>query len=843
MINAKLYHPTCEFGGKKNEAMIVLRKQFYWLLLLSLLAANVIYAGEKSSIMPGKFAATPGEGDFLPDTINVFHIAKDVSELFINAISGNAYKDIYGDPAVLNQIFSSNYASNDLGQAYRDAVNQQIRAKKGDFGVNVRGDYTENFTPGLSVDEDLTFKRRFYVGLEWDIIKGGIFDVGNQIHQMKMKAILQEYQSLEYVEQQNYRYLFNYINYIFNQKNISLLEDRRVLIEKQLEFTKELYHLRYVGWENVLLQQAKLEDIDHQIFQIETFNRHIPSSIPDTLLVTGLSADDLPLFDVNLDSLMKIYNGHHAKDTITQLKLAIYKDNIKWWKDITLRPFVRYSMYVNEVDLLRNYGSAGMTLRVPLRFHNKDKLMKTQELLYESEQMKELEGGDNELINIYAEFGFSLKKIKGLYYRKMLNDELIRKELVKKELKDSGFSPITTLGLIDEKKEIEMEILDIKKRMYINLVRLSFNLEDRNPSNFITLLSPQDFTGRYKTNIKVFVKEQDIQDNEALDIANYLWKNEFVDVIVENDISYISDYLSQMLEKTKMANVYYSLMVKIPVDGQLPNVASDVNKVLALENPRIIGLHYELDSLNGINELDEITLTDWVSTIGTPTANSHFRLSIGVPQGLSISLLNRIYDKFDLVFIHDSGNPNTDRVAKNYRSEINLDRDRFVLSLKGDDFADRMHIEDYMAKIYDEIGLTNFAYSDFSSLKNVDIKSFEISQGSQAKSGRLNDQVRENIYAIEQGSKINEDEVIEPQDVKPLSSKDATVYRIQIASSKVRLTQPYLTRFKADHIREVMIKGYYKYTIGAYRTLEETESQMKVYHKSSGNTGAFIVTY
>lgn len=823
--------------------MLMLRKQIYWLLLLSLLLANGVYAEEKSSVMPDKFALTPDEGDFLPDTINVFHIAKDVSELFINAISGNTYKDIYGDPAVLNQMFSANYAPNDLGQAYRDAVDQQIRAKKGDFGINVRGDYTENFTPGLSVDEDLTFKRRFYVGLEWDIIKGGIFDVGNQIHQMKMKAILQEYKSLEYAEQQNYRYLFNYINYIFNQKNISLLEERRVLIEKQLEFTKELYHLRYVGWENVLLQQAKLEDIDHQIFQIETFNRHIPSSIPDTLLVTGLSADDLPLFDVNLDSLMKIYYDHHSEDTITQLKLAIYKDNIKWWKDITLRPFVRYSMYVNEVDLLRNYGSAGVTLRVPLRFHNKGKLMKTQELLYESEQMNELEGGDNELINIYSEFGFSLKKIKGLYYRKMLNDELIRKELVKKELKDAGFNPITTLGLIDEKKEIEMEILDIKKRMYINLVRLSFNLEDRNPSNFITLLSPQDFTGRYKTNIKVFVKEQDIQRNEALDIANYLWKNEFVDVIIENDISYLSDYLSDMLEKTKMANIFYSLMVKIPVNGLLPDVEADVNKILALESPRIIGLHYELDSINGLNEIDEITLTDWVTAISVQTANSQIRLSIGIPQGLSISLLNRIYDKFDLVFIHDLGNPNTDRVATTYSSEMNLDKDRFVLSLKGDDFADRMHIEDYMANLYDEIGLNNFAYSDFSSLKNVDIKSFEMSQQSKAKSGRLNDQVRENIYELEEGSKINEEEVFVSQVDETTSRTSDTVYRIQIASSKVHLIDSYLARFKADNIREVMIKGYYKYTIGAYGTLEEAEYQMKVYHKSSGNTGAFIVTY
>lgn len=827
--------------------MIVLKKQTYWLLLLFILVVGNAYAGDKkTNISNNQVVLTPGEGDFLPDTINVFHIAKDVSELFVNAISGTIYNDITGDPLLLNQIFSSNYASMDLNQAYKDAIDQQIKAKKGDFGINVRGDYTENFTPGLSVDEDLTFKRRFYVGLEWDIIKGGLFDAGNQIHQMKMKAIIQEYKSLKYADQENYRYLFNYINYIFNKKNISLLEERRTLIQKQLDFTKELYHLRYVGWEKVLLHQANLEDIDHQIFQIETFNKHIPSSIPDTLLNQLLSADDLPLFDVNLDSLMKIYNDHHSDDTITQLKLAIYKDNIKWWKDITLRPFVRYNMYVNEIDMLRNYGSAGVTLRVPLRFHNKDKLVKTQEMLYESEQLKEMEGGDNELINIYSDFGFQLKKIKALYYRKMLNDELIRKELVKKELKNADFNPVHTLGLIDDKKEIEMDILDIKKRMYINLVRLSFYLEDRNPTNFITVLSPQDFTGRYKSNIKVFVKEEDIQENEALDIANYLWKNDFVDVIIENDISVLSDYLKLMLDKTRMANIFYSLMVKIPVNGQLPNVEADVNQVLSLDNPRIIGLHYELDSLNlttGVNEIDEIVLTDWVASIDPQIANSQIRISIGIPQGLSISLLNRIYDKFDLVFVHEKGYPNLDRVQQNYSSEMNLDKERFVLSFDGNDFADRMHLEDYIASLYDQLGLSNFAYSDFASLKNVDIKSFEMGNLAQMKSDQMNTEVREQIYEIEEKQNNNEAQEVVNQVMESSNSLNGKVYRIQIASSKVHLSSKILDTFKAENIREVSVNGYYKYTIGTYQTVEEAERQRQIYHKNSGNTGAFIVTY
>jgi len=490
------------------------------------------------------------EGVFTSDTVSVFHIAKDVSEIFINEINGSVYSDDKVDTAVLNRIFRANYTSNDGGRAYQDAIKEQIKAQKGDFGINLKGDFTENFTPGLSVDEDLTFKRRLYFGLEWDIIKGGLFDASLKVDQLKMQAVLKEYEMLKLSEKDNYRYLFNYINYIFNRQKIEILEERLTLVEKQLKYTKELYHLRYVGWEDVLKYKYKVEDIYHQISQYKNFNKHIVTNIPDTLVAQNINTKHLPLFDINLDSLMKIYYSHHSEDTVTQIRLALYKNSIKWWKDISLKPYVRYNMYINEFNAFRNYGSAGVGLTVPLRFHNKKKLIRAQETLYQSEQNKGTEAGDNELVNIYSEFSFKLKQIKEFHYKKIINDELIRKELVKKEYHDPSFNPVFTLGLIDDKKAIESEILDLKKRMYINLVRLAFYLEDRTPTDFITMLTTADFSGRYEGSIKIFVNAQDIKTHGSIGIVNYLWKNEFIDVLVENEGDSLSDDLKLMIEKS-----------------------------------------------------------------------------------------------------------------------------------------------------------------------------------------------------------------------------------------------------------------------------------------------------
>lgn len=841
--------------GKKTEAMIELKKYIILVILLTFFSLQGMMAMESDFDRESNLVKLmPDDGDFLPDTVNVFHIAKDVSEIFMNAINGSIYHDVNGDTTLLNSIFTSNYTSNDIGQAYQEALNQQIKAKKGDLGLNMRGDYTENFTPGISVDEDLTFKRRFYVGLEWDIIKGGLFDATNQIHQMKMQAILKEYETLEYAEQENYRYLFNYINYIFNVKKVTVLEERKTLVKKQLDFTKELYHLRYVGWEKVLQYQAKLEDIDQQVFQLQNFNKHIPANIPDTLLANPMTADDLPLFDVNLDSLMKIYYTHHAEDTVTQIKLAIYKDNLKWWKDITLKPFVRYNVYMDEFNALKNYGSAGVTLRVPLRFHNKGKLIKAQQNVYQSEQMKELEGGDNELVNVYAEFGFKLKQIKDLYYRKMVNDELIRKELVKKEYRDVAFNPVFTLGLIDDKKAIEAEIIDLKKRMYINLVRLSFYLEERTPTDFITVLKPQDFTGRYNGSVKMFVTAKDVEKHSSVAIANYLWKNEFVDVMIESEGDTIPSYLTTLLDKTQLASTFFSIMKRVPLNGEYPNVNEDVNQILEWNQARIIGLHYEMELLqDSLNEISEVAVSDWVNSISPQVSSGQVRLSIGIPSGLNVSLLNRIFDKFDLVYVHELGIPNRNRVEQNYATELNLDKNRLVVSLRGNDFVDRMHLENYMADLFENTGIQNFAFSDYESMMSVDFKTFEKGHEIDLQPEELVASVRAQIYHIEDKEELAKQElepkpeiqtsVLSEEEAIQEENQDILVYRIQIAASKVKLSESKLEKFKAQDIREIAINGYYKYTIGSYTSEDDASQALDRYKSESGNNGAFIVTY
>ncbi|MDA3906163.1 MAG: hypothetical protein PF484_08830 [Bacteroidales bacterium] len=820
-------------------------------------------------------------GDFLPDTVNVFKIAKDVSQIFADAVKFTSLNDVYGDTLYLDALFTNNYTSNDVAEAYRNDVNARIRSQRGDLGLDFYADYAENFTPGWSYDEQITYKRRVYFGVEWNVIKGGFLASRAKIDQLKYDFDLKSIDAEKQASAENYRYVFNYINYIFNKQKIDVLKERYGLVEQQLKYTTELYHLRYIGWERVLKVRAKLEDLDQQIGQLADFNQHIPNNIPDTLLSNKYSAENLPLVDVDLDKLMQIYHNNETTDNIAAIKLAMYAGGMKWWQDISLKPYLRYNTYFDEFSDKLQYGSGGVSLRVPLRFKNKRNLVRAQDRIYQAEGMSEFQAGDNELVNHYAEFAFKLKQIKEFYYKKLNADELIRKELVKKDFEDIGFNPIFTLGLIDEKKNIEAEIIDIKKLLYIQLTKMAFYLDQRSPMSFVEILNPLDFTSRYTTGVQVFVDEESFERMENHELVNYLWKNEFRDVIIEIDSWSLSPKIIDAIEKASQDHIYFSLSMKIP-DGQTyPNVNSDLQEISKINNKYLNGLHYKLYLEQDpflAREVKEVNFSDWVDDIDISLKPDDIRLSVTITDDLPMNILNRVYNKFDLVFVPSDGTPNREKLENKLIQELSIAKNKLTVVLDANDFADRLHLENYMENINKETGVENFAFSNVESMMLADLRAYEMGEKNRMASEEVLSTFRNQIFSDEQKNRAtlqasldaikNEVQESNNRDVNSqkvnieisdnrrdnLSSQAAIVnpttsvkgsWQIQIAAAKSILTEQYLknTLKVNEPISTHRIGGYYKYTFGNYKNEYEAKVALGNYKSQSGNAGAFIVKY
>ncbi|RLD39411.1 MAG: hypothetical protein DRI74_00840 [Bacteroidetes bacterium] len=720
------------------------------------IAFTVLADQPEKNFVPTTPIVDAGNGDFLPDTVNVFKIAKEVSNIFSEAVRYTSLNDIYGDTVYLNALFTANYGSNDVAEAYKNDVEARIKSQRGDIGVNFKADYSENFKPGFSSDEDIYYKRRFYFGVEWNVIKGGFLASRAKANALEKEYYLKDIDAQKREDAENYRYIFNYINYIFNKQKIDVLHERSGLIEQQLKFTTELYHLRYVGWENVLKVRAKLEDLNQQITQLENFNKHIPNSIPDTLLTSQYSAKNLPLVDIDLDKLMKIYHNNETTDTIAALKLAMFSDGMKWWQDISLRPYLRYNLYIDPLNASRRFGSGGVSLSVPLRFKNKENLISAQKRIYQAESMSVSQAGDNELVNYYAEFAFKLKQIKDFYYKKLFADELIRKELVKKDYQDIGFNPIFTLSLIDDKKNIEAEIIDIKKRLYIQLVQMAFYLDEKSPLAFVEILNPRDFTSRYKTGVQIFVDNATFQGMSNADLVNYLWKNEFRDVVLEIDSWNLSPKIGDLIEKASRDHIYFTLNMKIP-DGQTyPDVNGDLQQISKINNQYISGLHYSLvlDSDTSIaREIQEVDFSDWVNGIDISKKSKDIRLSISIADDLPMNVLSKVYSKFDLVFIPTDGTPNRKKLENKLIQELSLGKEKLTVILDANDFADRIHIENYMANLNEETGVENFAFSNIKNMIDADLRTYEMGEKNSSSSVDVMAALRNQIFADDEKNK------------------------------------------------------------------------------------------
>jgi len=818
-------------------------------------------------------------GDNLPDTVNVFEIAKDVSRIFSEALKFTSLNDIYGDTAYLTALFTNNYASNVVADAYKKDVNARIKSQKGDIGVNFRADYSENFEPGFSVDEDIFYKRRFYFGIEWNVIKGGFLESRAKAKQFELEYFLKDIDSKKLADAENYRSIFNYINFIFNKQKIDVLYERYGLIEQKLKFTTELYHLRYVGWEKVLHIRAKLEDLNQQIAQLESFNQFIPNSIPDTLLGSRYTAEDLPLLDIDLGKLMQIYHNNATTDSIAAIKLAMFSGGMKWWQDISLKPYLRYNLYIDPMDQSRRFGAGGVSLTVPLRFRNKGNLVLAKEAIYKAEANSVFQAGDNELVNHYAEFAFKLKQIKEFYYKKLFADELIRKELVKMDFQDIGFNPIFTLGLIDDKKNIEAEIIDIKKRLYIQLVQMAFYLDEKSPMAFVEILNPSDFTSRYTTGVQIFVNHSTSQNMENKELVNYLWKNEFRDVILESDSWSFSPKTKDLIEKASRDHIYFTLNMKTTSGQIYPDVNADFHQISLIDNRSIKGLHYNqvLNNSPLSPEEQETEFSSWLERIDKSQKPKNIRLSISISDDLSLEILNEIYKKFDLVFIPSDGTPNRKNLEDRLTQEFSLGQDKTTVILDANDFADRLHIENYMANLNLETGVENFAISNVKNMIDADLRSFRLGEENSVASEGIMAAIRIQIFADDQKKKedantqldteknlaeenyeraeatnIQEINIDNPDfPVSVLESRedevepDAQSWQIELAASIDSLSEQYLKdKFKVEEtIDTYLIDGYNVYTFGNYQSKDVARAALNDYKTQSGNQDAFIVSY
>ncbi len=661
------------------------------------------------------------------DTINLNKIVENVALFLEEQLNRKDQHDFKNDTSVLHMLFSSSYSQLNQNEAYQELYNQQISALKNDWGLKLRGNYTENFEPGFFEDEDISFLRRLYVGIEWDLLGNGLISNNQKIIALKKDLRIKELENAKLEKQNNYIYLYNYIVYIFKRFKTEKLNQRLDLVNKQIALAKKLYLMRYVTWERILELQRNKRRIDIMINNNQVYyNSQLAEAFDEIFIESDILINYLPLFSIDADKIATLFNERTFDEELANLRIEKYEAEQKGGTDISIRPYFRWYYLMRDAYTAQNYGSAGLSVTLPIRFKStRNEVAEAQKQIIINDQNLDQFNEGNELLNYYYEFEYKKTQYAYAYYQKILTDERLRKELIKRDLGDEGFSPVRAISLLDDIFATEIELLDLKRDMYLRLLKIYTLLETKNPNDFTDVAYPENFVSKYAGNRSMYIWSDEFNKVSNASLVAYIKNNEFEEVMLSPGTDINANKLKAFINLCHYENIKVLAMIgnnRMILD---PDFSTLRQKTIELGRFDFDGLHLDVEphALADWQQNRTTYLNQYIKMLRearTLSGLNDWELSVSIPVFYPDNIIKSIYQLSDKVFIMAYGHPSTDYINRKTSEERSISEEKTVIALSASDFKDRLQLENFIQKLIEETGIRKIAIHDFERLINLD---------------------------------------------------------------------------------------------------------------------------
>ncbi|MDE0472158.1 MAG: hypothetical protein OXH57_09480 [Ekhidna sp.] len=404
---------------------------------------------------------------------------------------------------------------------------EELALSTKDWGLHLLSSYVRNFGQGFN-DETENFTRdRFALELQWNLLSSGYRDgkIKQKIAANSLK--IQQMEEQQYLKERAYGYQYNSIIYLFNKAKINYLEGRLAHLQKQDSIYYTLYLEHLIPYLEVLKVRKLTGKYALLLGDYQDFNREF--ELIYNKAVMDLDARQLPVYKVLIDQLI---DEASLEETSNQI-LAYTNENVilreQLQHDIRFRVFARRTYTAGALDgFQRNYNSLGVGLNIPVSslIKSRNKLTElqvnqnTEDQQYKSYHLKK------ELMNHYYEYEYKLQQYQQMSYEAKRLNEIIRKDQLLE--KDTAFhvSKLNSLELLNERGEIELELIGLKEQLYLKLLKiqsLSYaedmtsylveqsHLNDRKlPGDRGAVLKMQDITAYGYDLIKAYLRNGEI---------------------------------------------------------------------------------------------------------------------------------------------------------------------------------------------------------------------------------------------------------------------------------------------------------------------------------------------
>lgn len=622
--------------------------------------------------------------------------------------------------------YGSENANNGIEGLKQAVILEEAKTADGDIGLGFRGDYVYNLDPGFGFDDNLFYDQKFRVGVEMDLLKGGIFENNDRAKIKYNELEIRKRMSAEETKKEE-RYLkWHNIIYHFNRNKIEVLRAREELASSRVSIATKLNHLKYVSQEDLIKTISSHAEIQSMLNIYQSYNDQLAAE----LHVNDSAAIYYPTIDLDYSYSYKLLTNDEP-DSIADLLIENIQLSDKTINEFRLRPFAAYNFYdlVGVTPDYRSYFSIGLTVSAPLNFNSKNRAnlreAKANLALVPSNSKPEVQ---EDVLTQFYEFRYKLKQYSTLYHKRESYKELIRQERVKHDVAPLDFNPIRALRLMDQLMQIDIEMIDTKQQMYLKALNIYTDLPYSRAEDLITIVSmdsnPTNRPNNHQNSI--YVWSNTILKNNPSVLAHYIDLNPFSRATISlNNNPEARKKTIQLVKYLSQENVESEFMI-----GN--------NKLIHggfTEYMEQLGVGIDWSTVSGIHlDVEPHTQDDWHEKKAEYLKKYHamlveanefcdkhnLKLGVSIPTHYPEEDIHKIFDAVDRVYFMCYENVNTDFIV---RKTNKYPLEKRYIALRTNDFKNRVEMEQKYMELNQTTQVAGYLVHDLGSMMEFDSNS------------------------------------------------------------------------------------------------------------------------
>ena len=626
-----------------------------------------------------------------------------------------------------------------------------------DYGLSLRGGYLENIEQGVLDDAQIFYKRRARLELEWDVLDGGYLDQRYEARELDNEIQQRAHEQRRERRDARYGRLQNRIIHLFNEQKIPLLERRLPVLKDLLDVVTELHQADYVPRKRVLELRSQRAQVALRLDNYRAYNRQFAD-------VPLPSAPELPVVKLSATGLEAALGTPAPSDRLAALRTERRRLENQPLRDISLSPYLRYNAYHSPGaadQTLREYFSVGVSFAMPMTvlFESDAGVAEARRQQRETEAEQTAAEKRKEVFNHYYEYLYTLEQYVNFYEKKLRLRTQVRDMQTRQSLDDPGYSPLDLLARLNQLLSVQVELVDLRQKMYLKLVRLStYFAEGTIPTLATPVDVPQLLTSPAQPEIQgrpdsasaraslpdrsdaanaspnapprsmrrsVYVWSDTFEDHDNDALLSYLRRNGIERVFLSLGGATDTEKARNFFRRAGEADVAVQLMIGSNVLVYPRNRDRLDTLVRAAQTLGAEGVHLDVEphTFDDWDERRAFYLDRYVEMLRQArrlTREASLKLSVSLPVFYDEETLQTIFPLTDGVNLMAYQHDDVDYVVRKTAEERALNADKVRLALRPQDFDDPRALRSFMERFARLTPVAQFTLHDLAHLLSVE---------------------------------------------------------------------------------------------------------------------------